>query len=204
MPPELALFIGKYGYLAVFGLVFLQEIGFPNPVPNELVLLFSGYLVSIGTFSLPVLFLVVVSADFIGTALLYGVFYFFEEQIFRHKPKWLPLSRERIERIGERVSKKGFWGILAGRLIPYVRGYTSVAAGALHVRPRTYLTAVIISALIWSGGYAILGSILGKYWEEYAPKIGAASNILLALFATGVVIAVIYSVRKAKRSVEGN
>ncbi|MCX6740828.1 MAG: hypothetical protein NTY61_00295 [Candidatus Parcubacteria bacterium] len=44
MPHSLAVFITHYGYLAIFFLVFLQEIGVPNPVPNELVLLFSGYL----------------------------------------------------------------------------------------------------------------------------------------------------------------
>ena len=48
MPPTFSAYIIKYGYLAIFSLVFLQEIGVPNPVPNELVLLFSGYLTSTG------------------------------------------------------------------------------------------------------------------------------------------------------------
>jgi membrane protein DedA with SNARE-associated domain len=48
MSPSLSAYILKYGYMAIFSLVFLQEIGVPNPVPNELVLLFSGYLTSIG------------------------------------------------------------------------------------------------------------------------------------------------------------
>ena len=32
---ELALYITRYGYLAIFLLVFLQELGVPNPVTNE-------------------------------------------------------------------------------------------------------------------------------------------------------------------------
>ena len=37
-------FIAEYGYWAIFILVFLQEAGLPNPIPNELVLGFSGFL----------------------------------------------------------------------------------------------------------------------------------------------------------------
>jgi len=48
MSLTLSAYILKYGYIAIFSLVFLQEIGVPNPVPNEVVLLFSGYLSSVG------------------------------------------------------------------------------------------------------------------------------------------------------------
>ena len=65
MPSEIALYITKYGYLAIFILVILQETGMPNPIPNELLLLFSGYLVFKGIFSLPLLILTAASADFI-------------------------------------------------------------------------------------------------------------------------------------------
>ena len=44
MPEEVVYYITGYGYLAIFILVFLQEIGMPNPFPNELLLIFSGYL----------------------------------------------------------------------------------------------------------------------------------------------------------------
>ncbi len=47
MSPELSDYIVQYGYIAIFSLVFLQEIGVPNPIANELVLVFSGYLTSI-------------------------------------------------------------------------------------------------------------------------------------------------------------
>lgn len=77
MPHSLAVFIAHYGYPAIFSLVFLQEIGVPNPVPNELVLLFSGYLAFLGALNFVLVFLTVVAADFIGTSILYLVFYFF-------------------------------------------------------------------------------------------------------------------------------
>ncbi len=178
MPPELADYIVKYGYLAIFSLVFLQEIGIPNPVPNELVLLFSGFLASEGLLSFPVLFLVVVLGDFLGTTLLYSVFYVFGKKILEKKPRWIPIHKEHIERLSNFISKKNWWGIYLGRLIPYVRGYASVAAGLLQLKPKVFLTMVLLSAITWSGGYVIAGKIMGPYWQVFADKMGGASRIV--------------------------
>jgi len=181
MPPELALYITKYGYLAIFSLVFLQEIGIPNPVPNELVILFSGYLASIHTLSFPLVFLMVVAGDFIGTSLLFFVFYYFGDFFLAHKPRWLPLSREKIDKLGDRISRNGGWGIFIGRLLPYVRGYASVAAGLLHIRPRVFLTSVILSAMVWSGGYALAGRLFGNYFESIIAHLGNVRILMLSV-----------------------
>lgn len=183
MPQELTAYITQYGYFAIFALVFLQEIGIPNPVPNELVLLFSGYLASEGLLSFPLLFLTVVFADFIGTSLLYFVFYSFGKKLLEKKPRWLPIHKGHIERLGSFISKKDWWGIYLGRLIPYVRGYASVAAGLLQLKPRIFLTMVLLSAATWSGGYALAGKIMGPYWETVAEKIGGTSRLIYIILA---------------------
>lgn len=182
MPPSLAAYITAYGYVAIFSLVFLQEIGIPNPVPNELILLFSGYLASIKTLSFLYVVGTTVAADFVGTATLYGIFYFFGHRLLSHPPRWLPITHEKIRPIRERIERRGWWGIYLGRLVPYVRGYTSVAAGLIELRPFTYLTAVLASALTWSGGYVIAGFFLGPYWERALTYVHHA-GILIGLVA---------------------
>lgn len=178
MPPELANYISHYGYLAVFSLVFFQEIGIPNPVPNELVLLFSGYLASIGTLNFTLLFITVVLADFTGTTLLYFVFYLFGKKILEKKPRWIPIHKEHIERLSNFISKKDWWGIYLGRLIPYLRGYASVAAGFLQLKPKIFLTMVLLSAITWSGGYVLAGKIMGPYWQKVADQIGGTTRLV--------------------------
>lgn len=185
MPPELASYITQYGYLAIFGLVFLQEIGIPNPVPNELVLLFSGYLSFTGTLSFPLVFLSAVAGDFLGTTLLYSVFYYFGHKILEKKPRWIPVSKEKIEKLGALIATRDKWGIFVGRLIPYIRGYASVAAGLLQLKPRIFLSMVFLSAVLWSGGYVLIGKLSGKYWDKIMAQFGGASAalyIILALF----------------------
>jgi len=207
MPPELAQYITQYGYLAIFSLVFLQEIGVPNPVPIEIIILFSGYLSSIGVLSFPLVFLSSIAGDFIGTSILFFLFYHFGEYILAHKPKWIPISKERIKKISDRVSQKGRWGIFIGRMLPYLRGYASVAAGLLEIKPVVFMTTVIFSAVLWSGGYAFAGMLLGPYWEQVAQQIGGFEKMVVALailiILYFVIKAITKKIRKRKKKAEG-
>jgi len=187
MPTELANFISQHGYLAIFVLVFLQEIGVPNPVPNELVLLFAGYLAFNGTLSLPLVFASAVLGDFLGTTLLYSVFYYFGKKILEKKPRWIPINIEKIEKLGKIITKKDMWGIFFGRLIPYVRGYTSVAAGFFQLNPKIFLSMVALSAILWSGGYVLVGKFSGKYWDVVLQKFSGTSTLIYIILAILVV-----------------
>ena len=192
MTADLIAYILHHGYLAIFFLVFLQEIGVPNPVPNDFVLLYSGYLAYTGTLHFWAVFFTAVAADLIGTAVVYTVFYFFGKVLLERKPRWLPISRERVEKLTADFSKKGWWGIYLGRLIPYLRGYTSVAAGLLEVKPRIYLLMVFFSAVTWSGGYVLVGKLMGQRWKEVIAMIGGARAVILIIVA----IALIFIIRR--------
>jgi len=179
MPAALMVYITKYGLLAIFSIVFLQEIGVPNPIPTELIILFSGYLSSIGQLNFGDVFCASVAGDFIGTSVLYGLFYFFAPWILKHLPKKLPL--EKIEQFKAKLAARAFGGVYIGRLMPYLRGYASVAAGLLKVPPKIFFPAVILSAVTWSGGYAIIGYLLGDRWTVLATKLGSVELILLLI-----------------------
>ena len=190
MPPEITFYISKYGYLAIFVLIFLQETGVPNPVPNELVLMFSGYLIYSGILHFPLVLLAAVSADFIGTNILYVVFYFFGAYIIRHKPRWIPISQKTINKLTVRMSEGGIWMIYLGRLTPFIRGYTSVTAGLLQLSPRVFLPVALISALTWSGVYVITGKLLGPYWNSAAAHFNHIKYIMLIILLSIIVIVI--------------
>ena len=196
MPEELVIYVLKYGYLAIFVLVFTQEIGLPNPVPNELVLIFSGYLIFMGILELPVILLAAVLADFTGTSILHTVFFFFGAYILKNKPRWLPIPVKVIYKLKERISKKGLIGIYIGRLTPFIRGYTSVVAGLLQIRTRTFLPIALITASIWASIYISIGILLGPFWSHVAPNISNIKYVMLLLFTTVVLIAILRAIIK--------
>lgn len=167
---SLLTFVQDYGYWAVFILVFLQEIGIPNPVPNELILIFAGAMTSIGGLNYFLTFLTAVFADVLGTTVLFSLFYFFEHFIVERIPKW-QIINSKLDRIKVILVKHNRWGIFLGRMMPYVRGYVSIAAGILNLPYKIFVPLAAVSALLWSGGYVTLGHFLGKNWETVAKAI---------------------------------
>ena len=202
MPPQLTHYITEYGYLAIFLIVFLQEIGIPTIVPNEISLLFFGYLAYTHTLNLFVILGLVIFADISGTALLYLLFYYFGKFLKKHKPRWLAVPSARIAKLRKRIEDRGSWGIFLGRMTPFVRAYTSVIAGLLRINAKEYLTMVVLSALCWTGSYVIIGWFLGPSWEKLASKINSVSEfviILSVLIVLSVFVSAFIKRKKAKK-----
>lgn len=198
MNQEIIHFIANHGYLALFLLIFSQEIGIPNPIPNELVLAYSGYLCLRGTFQFPMVILTAISADFIGTNILYFVFYFFGNFILKHKPKWLPISEKTIQKASERISKGGLWAIYVGRITPFIRGYTSIIAGILQIEPKKFLPIALISALIWSGICVSIGKLMGNHWTVLIVHFTNIKFIILTVIMLLFIYLIIRYYQKSK------
>ncbi len=191
MPAQLIIDLNKYGYFAIFLLIFLQETGVPNPIPNELVLLFSGYLTFTGILYLPWVILTATLADFIGTNILYFVFYFFGTYILQHKPRWLPVSQVTIHKLTRSISGGNIWMVCIGRLTPFIRGYTSVVCGLIHLRPKKFLPIALISAITWSAVYVSIGKLLGPYWNYVAENISHIKLFLLIILLSILIIIIV-------------
>jgi membrane protein DedA with SNARE-associated domain len=186
-------FITNWGYVAIFLCVFLQELGFPNPISNELLLIYSGFLVYAKLLILSWVLLTVVSADIIGTTLLFFFCYYKGHKILswilsrKWAKKWSVGLQSNINYMTG-VVQKNRWGILIGRFIPFLRGYASVAAGLAHISPFTFLFQVACSAIIWTGGYVLLGRyVIGKHWM----KAGSIIKSVEKGFEYTIIIAVI-------------
>ena len=200
MPEEVVTFITRYGYLAIFILVFLQEIGMPNPIPNELVILFSGYLSFKGLLYLPFVIFTVISADFIGTNILYVIFYNAGLYIMRKKPRWIPLSSTMIDRLSRKISEGGQFNIFIFRVTPFTRGYTSVITGLLHIKPGIFLPIAFVSATAWATIYAVIGYFIGPSWNLFSNDIGSFKYILLAVLVIILsMVLLVYYYRKNRK-----
>jgi len=198
MPPEIVYYISKYGYLAILVLVFLQETGVPNPIPNELVLMFSGYLSFKGVLLFPVIILTAIAADFVGTSILYVVFFFSGSFIIKHLPRWFPVSKKVLDNMRVRLSGKGKWKIFLGRITPFIRGYTSVTAGLLHIKPKIFFPIAVGSAILWSSVCVLTGRLLGGYWSLVDKNINNIKYGILAVVLTVIAILVLRYLKRRK------
>jgi membrane protein DedA with SNARE-associated domain len=200
MPEQVVYWVTNWGYLAIFLLVFFQEIGLPNPFPNELLLMFSGYLSFKGLLYLPFIVVAAVAADFIGTNILYFLFYSAGTIIMNKKPGWLPLSSKMIERLKAKISGGGLLNIYIFRLTPFTRGYISVIAGLLQLKPKIFLPIALITAITWASVWVAMGNLIGPSWNLFIGNIEDFKYYLLAILAivAGIILIISYFRKKEK------
>jgi membrane protein DedA with SNARE-associated domain len=193
---QLVLHISQYGYLAIFLLVFLQEVGVPNPIPNELVLLFSGYLSSTGTLNVALVILCAIAGDLLGSTILYITFYFFGKIIVTRKPRWIPLPTRKLEQLSEKIRISGHSGIFIGRLTPFIKGYVSVLSGLMHIAPTKYGVTLLLSSIIWALAYISCGYFAGPYWNWITQHSNTLQYMVICIAAPAIFIVVLRPVFK--------
>lgn len=159
--------INIYGYLAIFILVLFQETGLPNPFPNEILLILSGYLCHSGNLVVIFVILCAIAADLLGAGILFSLFYNAHAFIFHKILTRIPYPEKMIASFRKRIEEKGTALIFLFRLTPFTRGYVSVAVGLMRLRPVVYFPIIIITGCIWATFYVVLGWLAGSYIDVF-------------------------------------
>lgn len=178
----------QYGCFAIFILVGLQEVGLPNPIPNEFVLLFSGYLAYKGLLYFPLLIVAAILGDMIASITLFTLFYFFGKIILNRKPKWLTLRQSTKARIFNKINNEDSSGVFIGRLTPFIKGYVSVLSGLVHFSPKKYFGILLSTSFIWVIAYTTIGYYFGFYWNFENQSNFSLIMIGIAIIFTGIYI----------------
>jgi membrane protein DedA with SNARE-associated domain len=191
MPIEFIHYVTEYGLIVIFGFLFLQEIGAPTPLPNEMVLIFSGYLAYSGLFLLPEIIVIAFTADYLAATLLYVVFHFLGKLFFTKMPRWIPISQKQMKKMADTINQQGWKGIFVGRITPFIRGYTAVVCGLLHVKPSHYFSTIALTSSIWAVFYISIGYLAAPHWNKVSHEIIYLPYILLVVPALMVIIFIV-------------
>jgi len=87
----------------------------------------------------------------------------------------------RWDRAADLVQRRGFWALLASRLLPFVRTVMPVVAGAAQVRYRTFLAASLLGAVAWSTVWVGAGAGVAASGFLDHPGLVAVAGLLAAV-----------------------
>jgi membrane protein DedA with SNARE-associated domain len=186
-------FIVSAGYLGIL-VVMLLEVVFP-PIPSELILPYSGFLVSQSKFSFLGVWLTSVLGSVLGALILYYIGQWAGDHVIRgflqRYGRWLTLSEKDYDRTLQAFDKHGNLIVLFGRLIPIIRSLVSLPAGADHMPLRQFLTYTFIGSGIWNGLLIGAGLVLGENWERVMETVEAYQLLTMIVVAIlGMVVAI--------------
>ena len=97
-----------------------------------------------------------------------------------------PRRRRAIERTERFHIRYGWWAVIIGRYIPWIRTFIPVVAGIGKMPYFSFLYANLIGALCWGAGMPLLG-----YWSFHLPWVKQLTYALFAFFVTASLISAV-------------
>ena len=159
------------------------------PIPSELILLLSGFNVSIGNFGFVAALIATTIGSLIGALFLYGVGFIFTEerleQIVSKYGKYVGFKVKDLQKTASWFEKHGAQLVFFGRLIPLIRSLVSIPAGLTKMKLSKFILFTVLGSGIWNSIWISLGFLLGDQWtkaEKYTKYIDLLVNIGIGIF----------------------
>ena len=165
------------------------------PIPSEIIMPFSGFLVTTGSLGSIGVILAGSLGNLVGSIatyflgiklgraflIKYGRYIFF-------RPKHLILTEELFRKYGEKI-------VFVGRLLPVVRTYVSLPAGIGRTNFFKFVVYTLAGSLIWNTILTYTGMQLGHNWrqiDQYSRYLDIVAVMVIIAFA----IWILHNIRK--------
>ena len=162
------------------------------PIPSEVVLLLTGFNVSVGSFSLIGAVLATTAGSVAGASLLYGFGYGFSkarvELLVQRYGKYLGVSSSDLAKTFTWFDQYGTFVVFFGRLIPVIRSLVSIPAGLAQMALPKFLLLTAAGSLIWNSIWISLGAVLGAQWEQAEAWATVIDYIVYAAVAVTIIV----------------
>ncbi len=156
--------IHSVGVLAVFLVLFVECFGVPSP--DEIILLFSGYLISAHRFSFPLVIGAAVAGSTLGATGAYFLARWGGRRLMLKYFRFVFRSPERLKYWEDYFAKRGDIVVLVGRIISGVRAVISYPAGLFEMPYWRFLVYTVAGSLIWAVLAVTVGYLLGPHVER--------------------------------------
>ncbi len=157
-------FTSVLGYPGLFLLTAAESMILP--VPSEVVMPFAGYLIYLGRFNFPFVFLASAIGSVVGSLISYALGYYGGRPLIIKLGKYFFLTEKDLDRSEKWFMEKGEWTILVGRFVPVIRHLISIPAGIGEMNIPKFCLYTFLGAGIWNTLLAFVGWYLGKNWEQ--------------------------------------
>lgn len=202
-------------YISSFVVVSISTLGYGGvilmmavesaciPLPSEVIMPFSGYLVATGRFSLNMVAIAGAFGCLLGSYVAYYVGANGGRWVLERYGRYVLIAPHELE-IADRFFER--WGgpaVFISRLLPVVRTFIAFPAGVARMRLLPFTIYTFVGSYIWCFALAYAGMKLGEHWQTLAPYLHRFDGLIAAIIVAGAAF-VIYNrlkgIRRAARA----
>lgn len=186
------------GYLASFIIWGISGLGYSGvalmmaiesacvPLPSEIIMPFSGYLVSTGQFTLWGVTLAGAIGSVLGSWLAYWVGIYGGRPMAEKYGKYILVTNHDLDLADKFFAKYGRSAIFFSRMLPVVRTFISLPAGIARMNFWQFTAYTFLGSLPWCFFLAYVGKKLGDNWDTLGVYFHKADLLIGVLIAIGL------------------
>jgi membrane protein DedA with SNARE-associated domain len=190
--------ISNSGYVGIFFLMVAESALIP--IPSEVIMPFSGYLVSTGKFNVIAVIIAGSIGNLVGSLIAYFVGIYLGRGFVLRYGKYVLLKKSHLEIAESYFKKYGDRSTFISRLLPAIRTYVSLPAGVAKMNLKKFATYTFVGSVIWNSALTYIGITLGNEWSS----IRKYSTYFDAIVVIAVIIAIILYWRSRRKNSQGS
>jgi membrane protein DedA with SNARE-associated domain len=180
--------VGDLGLVGVFVLMVLESACIP--IPSEATMLFAGFNVAEGEYSLVLAVAVASVANLVGSWIAYGVGRAGRVDLIEKHGRKLGISPKHLETADRWFQRHGDPTVFFTRLLPIVRTFISLPAGVARMPFWRFSLLTLAGCIPWMLMLTYIGVKVGERWRQWQGYLHYVDYVVAAL----IVLTAIYLV----------
>ena len=189
--------LDKYGYLAVAGLVLVEDFGVP--VPGETVLILGAVYAGAGRLNVVLVGLFAFLAALLGDNIGFAIGHFGGARLVERFGRYVFLTPERVARATSVFERHGGKVIVVARFIEGLRQANGIIAGTTGMHWARFLLFNAIGAALWVAAWTAVGYFSGSHIDAIYNDATRYSAYLAIAFGVVVLALIVRAVLRRRR-----
>jgi membrane protein DedA with SNARE-associated domain len=189
------------GLPGVFVLMLLESACIP--IPSEATMLFAGFNVSRGEYTLIVVTLVGSFANLAGSWVAYAVGYYGRVDVLEKHGHKLFIRPHHLRAADRWFERHGDATVFFTRMLPIVRTFISLPAGVARMPFWRFSVLTFLGCLPWVFALTFIGQQVGENWTQWKDSLHYVDYAVLAMILAGIAYLVVRRLRSGDDGAPG-
>ena len=196
---SLAPLLDNYGYLAVGGLILVEDFGVP--APGESILIAASVYSGAGRLNIVAVGVIAVLAAIVGDNIGYAIGRYGGHALVLRYGKYVLLTKERLDKAERFFGRYGGQIVVVARFIEGLRQLNGIIAGIAEMPWPRFLVFNTIGAALWVGVWSTVGYLAGNNITSiYSTVTRYSLYVLIALAVLAAALIIRAVVRRRRRT----
>jgi membrane protein DedA with SNARE-associated domain len=185
--------VGDLGLPGIFLLMTLESACIP--IPSEATMLFAGFNVHNGEYSLFAVTAVGVVANLVGSWIAYAAGYYGRLELIERHGNKLHIKQSHLQLAERWFERWGAPAIFFSRMLPIVRTFISLPAGVARMPMMRFSVLTMLGCIPWVFALAFVGKQAADRWTSWRDSLHYVDYAVAAL----IVIGLVYLIARRRR-----